>query len=128
MREIIYLAVFEPSGKKGYSVYFPDVLGCVSYGKNYKHALKMAAESLGSHIAWMEVDGDKVPEPTRDPNKLGIEPDLVPQENDLVVPVSIYPDMYKPQWEKWAMKKNSKQSQRGFSYTLQSSIKRIFNL
>lgn len=49
MRKLSYLAVFEPSDE-GYSVYFPDLPGCISYGNSYEEAQKEAADSLGLHL------------------------------------------------------------------------------
>ena len=49
MRKLSYLAVFEPSDE-GYSVYFPDLPGCISYGNSYEEAQKDAADSLGLHL------------------------------------------------------------------------------
>ena len=88
MRKLTYLAVFESRGKgKGYSLYFPDVLGCVSCGNDFDHALQMAKEVLAFHIHGMEADGEKAPKRT----------DNVPaiEAGDLVVPVTIYPDIVK---------------------------------
>ena len=50
MRKMTYLAVFEPIGNGAYSIYFPNVLGCVSYGKNFQEAQAMAQEALELHI------------------------------------------------------------------------------
>ena len=38
MRKVTYFAVFEPSEDGGYSVYFPDLPGCVSFGEDFKAA------------------------------------------------------------------------------------------
>ncbi len=87
MRKASYLAVFEPSGD-GYSVYFPDLPGCVSYGESYEEAEKEAEDALGLHIYGMEKDGDELPEPSRKPE---IDPDTAP--GYLVSLVTVYPDM-----------------------------------
>ena len=50
MRKMTYLAVFEPVGNGAYSIYFPNVLRCVSYGKNFQEAQAMAQEALELHI------------------------------------------------------------------------------
>jgi predicted RNase H-like HicB family nuclease len=62
MRKLTYLAVFEPI-ETGYSVYFPDLPGCISYGENFNEALIQATEALGLHIYGMEKDGDVIPVP-----------------------------------------------------------------
>lgn len=68
-----YLAVFEPT-ETGYSVYFPDLPGCVSYGENFEDAQKQAAEALGLHIYGMEKDGDVIPVPSESPQ---VDPETV---------------------------------------------------
>jgi predicted RNase H-like HicB family nuclease len=64
MRKLTYFAVFEPA-KMGYSVYFPDLPGCISYGEDLEDAQKQAAEALGLHIYGMEKDGDEIPVPSK---------------------------------------------------------------
>ncbi len=66
MRKLTYLAVFEPT-ETGYSVYFPDLPGCISYGENFEEAQKQAAEALGLHIYGMEKDGDEISAPSKTP-------------------------------------------------------------
>lgn len=61
-----YSAVFEPT-ESGYSVYFPDLPGCVSFGEDFEEAQKQAAEALGLHIFGMEEDGDEIPAPSISP-------------------------------------------------------------
>jgi predicted RNase H-like HicB family nuclease len=87
MRKLTYLAVLESNDGKGYGVFFPDIPGCVSYGDNFDQAVKMGKEALELHIYGMEKDGEPAPERT----------DMIPElaRGDLVVPVSIYPDLVK---------------------------------
>jgi predicted RNase H-like HicB family nuclease len=87
MRKVTYLAVLEPTGEKGYSVYFPDVPGCISCGKSFDEALKMAGEALELHTYGMEKDGEKLPSRTDTIPELG--------KGDIVAAVSIYPDLAK---------------------------------
>ncbi len=49
MKGTTYFAVFEP-GESGYGVYFPDLPGCITVGKNIEDAEKMAEEALGLHL------------------------------------------------------------------------------
>ena len=44
MQHITYLAVFEPSTDGSYSIYFPDLPGCISVGNNLEEAARMAAD------------------------------------------------------------------------------------
>lgn len=60
MRKVTYLAVFEPSGT-GYGVYFPDLLGCTSYGDTFETAQKEAADALALHIYGLEKPVTKSP-------------------------------------------------------------------
>ena len=87
MRKLTYLAVFEPC-ENGYSVYFPDLPGCISYGETFDEAQKEAADALGLHIYGMEKDGEQIPQPSKMPN---IDPETVP--GYLVSPISVYPDL-----------------------------------
>lgn len=89
MRELTYLAVFEP-GPDGYGVYFPDLPGCVSFGKTFEEAQREAADALGLHIYGMEQDGEQIPEPSKTPQ--------INQETArgyLVAPVVVFSDMVK---------------------------------
>jgi predicted RNase H-like HicB family nuclease len=87
MRKLTYLAVFEIDENPGISVYFPDVPGCVSCGDNFDRALKMAQEALSLHIYGMEKDGEPLPERTDKISEIGA--------GNMVVPVSVYPDIVK---------------------------------
>jgi len=85
MKKFTYFAVFEPSDT-GFSIYFPDLPGCISCGDNMEHAIKMAKEALGLHYWGMERDGDEMPEPTNPPY-MGME------KGDFVMPIEVFPDM-----------------------------------
>jgi len=87
MRKLTYLAVFETDETPGISVYFPDVQGCVSCGDDFDHALYMAKEALSLHIYSMENDGEKAPLRTFKVPKT--------DQGDVVVPITIYPDIVK---------------------------------
>jgi predicted RNase H-like HicB family nuclease len=41
-----YFEVFEPAEEGGFNVSFPDFPGCVTFGKNFEVAKKMAKEVL----------------------------------------------------------------------------------
>ena len=49
MRKLTYLAVFEPT-EDGYSVYFPDLPGCISVGSDFEDARRQATDALGLHV------------------------------------------------------------------------------
>lgn len=56
-----YPAVFEETSDGGYSVYFPDVAGCISAGENLEEAISMAKEALSLHLSEMINDGESTP-------------------------------------------------------------------
>lgn len=100
MRKATYLAVFEPSGD-GYSVYFPDLPGCVSYGASLEEAEREAVDALGLHLYGMEKDGDTLPTPSLKPE---IDPDTTP--GYLVSFVTVFPDMVKSELDNRRVKTN----------------------
>ena len=50
MMNLTYLAVLEPGEEGSYSVYFPDLPGCFSYGDNLTNAQQMAEEAASLHV------------------------------------------------------------------------------
>ena len=46
----------------GFSVYAPDVPGCVSFGENHAKALDNMREALEGHLASMREHGEVMPE------------------------------------------------------------------
>jgi predicted RNase H-like HicB family nuclease len=100
MRKLTYLAIFEPT-ETGYSVYFPDLLGCVSYGENFEEAHKKATEALSLHIYGMEKDGDEIPVPSKTPQ---VDPETA--VGYIVSPVTIFPDLVKNELDNRAVKTN----------------------
>lgn len=104
MRKLTYFAVFEPNKDGGYSIYFPDVLGCTSRGDNYEHSLKMAKEALGYHLYEMEKDKEDLPKASSTPNELDIFPETV--QGYLITPVTVYPDLVRNELDNRAVKTN----------------------
>lgn len=100
MKKVSYPAVFEPSGS-GYSVYFPDLPGCISYGKSYEEAQKEAAEALGLHLYGMEKDGDIIPEPSKNPQ---IDAETV--SGYFVSLVTVFPDLVRNEIDNRRVKTN----------------------
>lgn len=68
MDRYIYPAVFEPGERKGYTVLFPDLPGCITEGDDMEEALHMAKEALELHLYGMEEDGDIFPKATAPEN------------------------------------------------------------
>lgn len=66
MKTMEYLALCIPVKDGGLSVMFPDVKGCVSYGRDIEEAKRNAAEALALHAQGMAEDGDELPPPAFD--------------------------------------------------------------
>ena len=59
-----YIAYLHKDRKSDYGVSFPDFPGCITAGSTLEEARLMAAEALSLHIAGMQEDGEKIPEPS----------------------------------------------------------------
>lgn len=55
-----------------YSVYFPDLPGCVTSGDTVAQAIEMAKEALQFHLWGMEEDGEEIPAAS-EPENLELE-------------------------------------------------------
>lgn len=84
MRQITYQAVSEPTESNGFSVHFPDLPDCTSYGETLSEAQKNAQDALGLHLYSLEQDVNHIPAPSD-------TPDIDPQtaKGHLVCPVSV---------------------------------------
>ena len=58
-----YIA-FISTSKPNYSVVFPDFPGCVSAGKNFEEAVRMAHEALAGHVECMKDTRLEIPNPS----------------------------------------------------------------
>lgn len=135
MRSLTYFAVFEPSTDGGFGVYYPDLPGCISYGKNYKEAVKMAKEALELHIYGMEEDSDNLPNPN-DPPELEIDDET--SSGYIVAPITIYPDIAKNELDNKAVKTNvtipawlkyaAEKANAPFSQILQNALKEYLHI
>ncbi|AFA49353.1 type II toxin-antitoxin system HicB family antitoxin [Acetobacterium woodii] len=98
MRKLTYLAVLEPSAD-GYGVYFPDLPGCISFGKDIEEAQQMARKALELHIYGMEKDGDPLPAPSKSLTKEEVE-------DGIMTAVTVLPDLVKNEMENRRVKTN----------------------
>jgi len=60
--EAFYAGIIPYDGK--YSVIFPDVPGCATWGETPEHAFTMAIDALAGHLEAMADDGDPLPQPS----------------------------------------------------------------
>ncbi len=58
-----YLVIFEKANGN-YSVYSPDIPGCIATGATRKEAEKNIREAINFHIEGLKEDGLPVPEPS----------------------------------------------------------------
>jgi len=58
-----YTVVIEPADDGSFSVYVPDLPGCVSCGDTPGQALDSIREALQGHIETLREFGEAVPEP-----------------------------------------------------------------
>ena len=61
MRKEMYAAVFSTDGENGYTVSFPDLLGCVTEGDTLCEAVEMAEDALGIYLYSLSEDGEDFP-------------------------------------------------------------------
>ena len=100
-KKMTYIAVLEPNNTNGYGIYFPDLPGCISVGKNFEDAKKCAKECLELHIYGMEKDGEELPAPSESISKDSIE------EGSYLYPVTIYPDLIRIEMDQKRVKTNT---------------------
>ena len=135
MRKLIYFAVFEPSEDGGYGVYFPDLLGCITYGKTYEQAEKMAKEALGLHIYEIEKSNEELP--VANPSvKLNIDKETA--NGYIISPIIVYPDIVKNQINNKAVKTNltipawlkeiAEENNVNFSHVMQTALKEYLHI
>lgn len=99
MLNTTYFAVLEPGNDGSYSVFFPDLPGCFSYGKDLEDAQRMAAEAASLHVYGMECDNEEIPVPSTSLSKEDTD-------GNVVVPVTIHPDLYRMKRDNERVKTN----------------------
>ncbi len=101
LQKLTYLGVFEPSGNGAYSVYFPDLPGCASFGQSFSEAQENAQDALGLHLYGLEQDGEKIPAPSAVPK---IDPDTA--DGYLVCPITVFPSLVRDELNNRRVKTN----------------------
>lgn len=56
-----YFAVFDPAGKGGYDVSFPNFPGCVTFGRTFEQAKEKAQEILELWLEELAAQKQKIP-------------------------------------------------------------------
>lgn len=131
MDKYMFPAVFQPCKEGGYSIYFPDLPGCISEGDTLEEALAMAKDGLELFLWNMEDGKEEIPEPTP-PEGIKIE------DGNFVVPIiadmklaraqmnnkTVNTNVTIPQWLKFKAEENKI----NFSQLLQEAIKQKLNI
>lgn len=99
MKKLTYLAVFEPADNGAYSIYFPDLPGCISVGKDLEEASRMATEAASLHIYSMECDHEEIPVPSIILSKEDTE-------GNIIMPITIHPDLFRMKKDNERVKTN----------------------
>ncbi|MGN0154129.1 MAG: type II toxin-antitoxin system HicB family antitoxin [Lachnospiraceae bacterium] len=71
-KEEFYPAVFQQEETGEYSVFFPDIPGCNSCGKNLPEAYEMAFDALGIMLTYFDEEHMTIPEPS-EPSQIQLE-------------------------------------------------------
>jgi len=101
LKQVTYQGVFEPTDGNGFSVYFPDLPGCTSYGETLSEAQRNAQDALGLHLYGMEQDGDPIPAPSVTPE---VDPETA--AGYLVCPVTVFPSLVRDELDNRRVKTN----------------------
>ena len=56
-----YSVALHPEPEGGYTVTVPTLPGCVTYGKTYKEALRMANDAIEGYLSSLQKHGEPIP-------------------------------------------------------------------
>jgi len=65
MAKYVYPAIFQTEKVGGYSVTFPDLLGCCTEGDTLEEAIEMGRDALGLYIYSLEEEKAHIPTPSK---------------------------------------------------------------
>ena len=129
-----YHAIFTYE-QDGVHVTFPDLPGCVTFGKDEDEAIRMAREALALHLYGMEQDNDEIPVPSE--LKLVAENKTL-ETNETFFLVEAFMPAFREKQNRRFVKKtlsipywlNVEAERQGinFSQTLQQAIKQQLNI
>ncbi len=131
MEKLFYPAVFHPEEDGGFSVDFPDLLGCVTEGDTLAEAIEMAEDALGIYLYTLKEDKEKAPDPSS-------PADIKVEGRDFVSIIEYDEVAYLKRTDSHAVKKTltipawmdvlAKEHNLNFSNVLQNAIRRELNL
>lgn len=97
MKTLTYFAIAEKNANGELWVRFPDFDGCISCGNDLREAINNAQEALALHLWGMQKDGVPIPEPCKN---------VQAAQNEVIVAVSVCPDMIAERMSKKRVKVN----------------------
>lgn len=62
MKTLSYQILLQPEAEGGFTVIVPSLPGCVTYGKDLKHARQMAQEAIEAYIFSLSKHHETIPE------------------------------------------------------------------
>lgn len=119
-----FAAIFTKENDGRYSVYFPQLDGCLTEGKDFEEACRMASEAMRLHLFGMEQDGDPIPKAVFD---------FITESSEMLVPITAWMTPFREEMETRSIKKtltvpawlNEAAERRGVNYSqvLQNALK-----
>ncbi len=64
-----YTVIYE-RGKRNWSAYVPDLLGCIATARTRKNIERVIQEAIGFHIEGLRLCGEPVPKPAIEAGKV----------------------------------------------------------
>lgn len=64
MAKYVYPAIFRPEDEGKFSIRFPDIEGCFTYGNDLSHGIEMVKDDLSLMLYDMEEEGSIISNPT----------------------------------------------------------------
>ena len=98
MAKYSYPAIFTPEGNDVYSVLFPDIDGCYTFGNSLINSIEMAQDALALMLFDHEIEGRPIPSPSN-------IKDIVTKENEFVTLILCDTIEYQKMHNKRAVKK-----------------------
>lgn len=131
MEKVFYPAVFHQEEVGGFSVFFPDLLGCVTEGNTLAEAVDMAEDALGIYLYTLKEDKEEAPPPSN-------PADIKTEGRDFVSLIEYDEVAYLKRTDSHAVKKTltipawmdtlAREHNLNFSNVLQNAIRKELNL
>lgn len=99
MKKLFFPAIYQTEENREFSVFFPDVQGCNTFGENMENAYEMAFDALGIMLSYMEDNNMPIPKPSK-------PQDIVLEKNQFIVIIEFDMLAYKKKHNSQAVKKN----------------------